>query len=189
MTGSNSTTNLRRAVLTGAGAGVIASMAMASYAMIASWQKGTGFFTPLFHIASLWASKDSMTASMQAAVAGDAFQLALGPAVLGAVIHMMTGAMYGAAFGVIAWRLAVGAAALAGLGLAYGFVVFAMSAYVALPVSAAVFGSGDEITHMASMAGWGTFVVEHLLFGLSLGALVAMARAHAMPARALLATR
>lgn len=37
----------------GYGAGVIASLAMAMYAMIVAWEKSSGFFTPLHHIASL----------------------------------------------------------------------------------------------------------------------------------------
>jgi hypothetical protein len=55
MTRTTSPTSLTRGLLVGAGAGVIASLAMAMYAMIAAWEKGTGFFTPLYHIASLWA--------------------------------------------------------------------------------------------------------------------------------------
>jgi len=85
----------------------------------------------------------------------------------------MTGAMYGAAFGVVASRLRVGIAALTGIGMAYGFLVFATSAYPGLPLAAAVFDSGDPIRNMAEMAGWGTFVIEHLMYGVALGLLVA----------------
>lgn len=156
----------------GAGAGVLASLAMAMYAMIAAWEKGTGFFTPLFHIASLWASQDSMTASMKDAMTGNDFHFVLGTAVLGAMIHMMTGAMFGAGFAVIVSRLDLGTAATAGLGIAYGALVFAVTAFAGLPLAASVFGSGDPITNMAEMAGWGVFLVEHLVFGLTLGLLV-----------------
>lgn len=175
-------TGLTRALLVGAGAGVIASLVMAMYAMIAAWEKGTGFFTPLYHIASLWASGDSMMASMTDAMAGTNFHFVFGTAILGALIHMMTGAMYGAVFGLTAsWlasrlasRLPFGLAVLAGIGLVYGFVVFAVSAYAGLPLAAAIFDSGDPIKNMAEMAGWGTFIIEHLLFGLVLGVLVAL---------------
>ncbi len=160
----------------GAGAGVIASLAMGAYAMVASWEKGTGFFTPLHHIASLWAPGDAMMTSMEAAASGNDFRLVVGTAVLGAMIHMATGAMYGAAFGLLVSRLDVGLAVLAGAGLVYGAAVFAGSAFVGLPVAAAIFDSGDPIANMAEMAGWGTFVVEHLLFGLVLGLLLALAR-------------
>jgi hypothetical protein len=40
-----STTSLGRGVLVGAGAGILASLVMVLYAMIAGWAKGAGFFT------------------------------------------------------------------------------------------------------------------------------------------------
>lgn len=167
--------SLGRAVLIGAIAGVIASVVMAMYAMIAADAKDTGFFTPLYHIASLVTNDSNMMKSMKAdQMNGDAFTFLFGPAVLGAMIHMMTGAMYGAVFGVIASRLRLGLTALAGVGVVYGFLVFVMSAYIGLPLAAAIFNSGDPIKNMAEMAGWGTFIVEHLLYGVALGALTAL---------------
>jgi hypothetical protein len=156
----------------GAGAGVVASLAMAMYAMVAAWQQGTGFFTPLHHIASLVAPEDAMMASMTDAMAGQDFHLVVGTAILGALIHMMTGAMYGAVFGLVAARLDLRLGMLVATGLAYGAAVFAMSAFVGLPLAAAVFGAGDPITNMAEMAGWGTFITEHLVFGAALALLL-----------------
>ena len=171
------TSSLGRAVLIGAVAGVIAAVAMAIYAMGASWAKDTGFFTPLYHIASLWADQDAMMNSMLANMEeGDAFTFVFDTALLGAVIHLVTGAIYGAIFGLAVAKLPLGAALIAGLGIVYGAIVFAVSTWIGLPVAAAVFDSGDQITDMAEMAGWGTFVIEHLLFGLVLGLLVAVAR-------------
>lgn len=162
---------LARYAAIGAGSGVVASLAMALYAMLAAWAKDTGFFTPLHHIASLVVADDAMMSSMQAGMAGSAFHLEVGPAVLGAAIHMMTGAAYGAAFGVLLSRLHLPLVGVAGVGIAYGAAVFAMSAWVGLPIAAEVFSSGDQISSMASMAGWGTFVIEHLIYGLVLGLL------------------
>lgn len=177
MTRTTSTTPLARALLVGAVAGVVASLVMALYAMLAAYAKDTGFFTPLYHIASLLADDANMMRSMSAAQAdGDSFTFLFGPAVLGALIHMTTGAAYGAVFGLLASRLPLslhGLAGLAGVGAVYGFVVFAVSAFVGLPLAAAVFGAGDPIADMAQMAGWGTFIVEHVLFGLVLGILTA----------------
>jgi hypothetical protein len=178
------TSSLGRAVLIGAVAGVIASVVMAMYAMGASWAKDTGFFTPLYHIASLWADQDAMMKSMMANMENrDAFTFVLDTALLGAVIHMVTGAIYGAIFGLAVSRLRLGTAILAGLGIVYGAIVFAVSTWIGLPVAAALFDSGDQITDMAEMAGWGTFVIEHLLFGLVLGLLVALARTRNRTAR------
>ena len=183
--------SLGRAVLIGAVAGVIASLVMAMYAMMAAYTKDTGFFTPLYHIASLVTNDSHMMKSMKAdRMNGDAFTFLFGPALLGAMIHMMTGAVYGAVFGVIASRLRLGLAALAGVGMVYGFLVFVMSAYIGLPLAASIFNSGDPIKNMAEMAGWGTFIIEHLMFGVALGALTAVGLARssaALPARAVAA--
>jgi hypothetical protein len=178
MTRTTSTRSLGRAILVGALAGVIASLVMAIYAMCASWAKDTGFFTPLYHIASLWADQEAMMKSMTAGMEGeDAFTFVFDTALLGAVIHVMTGAAYGAIFGLAVSKLRLGAALLAGLGIVYGAIVFAVSAWIGLPLAAALFDSGDPIENMAEMAGWGTFVIEHLLYGLVLGLLVALDRA------------
>ena len=73
-TSTRSTSSLGRAVLIGAIAGVLASLVMAVYAMGAAWAKDTGFYTPLYHIASLWADQDAMMKSMTADMEnGDAF--------------------------------------------------------------------------------------------------------------------
>jgi hypothetical protein len=159
----------RQTIGYGAAAGVVASIPMAMYAMIAAWEKGAGFFTPLYHIASLIAPDGSMTTSMQKAVAGENFHFALGTAILGTMIHMVAGAGYGAVFELVASRLHLRRGLLAAAGLGYGAIVFAMSAFIGLPLAAAVFGSGDPIRNMAEMAGWGTFAIEHLIFGLVLG--------------------
>jgi len=163
-----------RTIAYGAAAGVVASLAMAAFAMVAAWQKGTGFFTPLHHIASLVASEDSMMASMTDAMAGHDFHVVLGTALLGATTHMMTGALYGAVFGVIASRLGLSPGVLVAAGVLYGAIVFATSAFVGLPLVAAVLGSGDSIRNMAELAGWGTFVTEHLIFGAVVGILSGM---------------
>jgi hypothetical protein len=165
---------LGRAALTGAVAGILASIVMAVYAMIAAWINGVGFFTPLYHIASVLISPNGMMSSMEAAGSGNAFHFLAGPALLGAIIHMMTGAMYGAVFGILITRVSLSKGILAAAGLAYGAVVFAVSTWIALPLAAGILNSGDQIKNMAAMAGWGTFFIEHLLFGLSLGVLLAV---------------
>lgn len=177
-----STTSPGKSILAGAGAGIVASLVMAMYAMLAALFKDAGFFTPLYHIASLIAPGDAMMASMKAAMAGDPITFVFGTAVLGAIIHMMTGAMYGAIFGAFASRMSFGPGGFAGIGVVYGFAVFLASAFAGLPTAAGIFGAGDPIRNMAAMAGWGTFLIEHLMFGAALGALVAPSRARTAPA-------
>lgn len=162
---SNANSSLGKSVGVGAGAGMMGAMAMAAYAMIASDSQGKGFFTPLYHIASLFISKDSMMTSMQHAMGGHAFYFTLGPAILGALIHMMTGAMYGVVFALAIARVKLPAMGVILTGAIYGAVAFVMSAYIGLPIAASIFSSGDQITHMAKMVGNGTFLVEHIVFG------------------------
>lgn len=183
-TESTTSTALVRGAAYGAGAGAIASIAMGLYAMAASYFKDTGFFTPLHHIATLFAEPTSMMGSMMAAMEkGDHVTITGGVAFLGLAIHMMTGAMYGAIFGLAVAKLRVGAGILALVGLVYGALVFAVSAFVGLPLAASIFGVDDmaegpmagmnSIADMAEMAGWGVFFSEHLLFGLVVSLLIA----------------
>lgn len=177
-----STTRPATSILTGAGAGIVASVVMAMYAMGAALFKDAGFFTPLYHIAALVAPGDAMVASMNAAMAGDPVTLIVGTAMLGASIHMTTGAMYGAVFGAFAGRMSFGLGGFTGVGVVYGFAVFLASAFAGLPTAAGLFDAGDPIRNMAAMAGWGTFLTEHLLFGAALGAIVATTRTRTAPA-------
>lgn len=158
------------AAVWGGASGVGASLVMAMFAMIAaSTYQHTGFFTPLYHIAATLAPGDAMMRSMQGAMAGNSFTFVFGPAVLGAVIHMMVGAGYGAAFAVIARLLRWYGATLVAAATMWGLVVFAISAWVGLPAAASLFGGGDSVRNMATMVGYPTFIVEHLLYGAALG--------------------
>lgn len=148
---------------------------MAMYAMIASASyQHHGFFTPLYHIASTFTSTSALMASTQHAMMGSAFYFTLGPAILGAVIHMMVGAFYGAILALLVSLRRVSAAVMVMAGAVWGAVAFALSTWVLLPIIASVFSSGDQITHMGSMVGYGTFLVEHLLFGMTAGVLLAL---------------
>lgn len=144
-------------VIHGAIAGVIAGLVMAMYAMIASATfLGQGFFTPLYGIASPLIGPSAMMTSMKQGI-----YFAIGPALLGLVIHMMWAALYGVIFGLIGWRLHLaGWAAVVG-GMAYGVVVMIFMSVVVLPLV----GVGT----MPGMIGWPSFTVEHLTFGLVLG--------------------
>jgi hypothetical protein len=89
--------------------------------------------------------------------------------VLGLALHLLTGAFWGAIFGLIVstgWLH--GVAGLVG-GVVYGLLVLLVMAFVALPVIASVFGGGDPISDMPKLAGWGTFTIEHVIYGALLG--------------------
>jgi hypothetical protein len=172
-TATTTSKSIGATVMWGAVAGVGASLVMAMFAMIAALTyQGTGFFTPLYHIASVFAPGDAMMQSMQAGMGGSSFTFLFGPAVLGAVIHMMVGAGYGVAFALVAKLLRLHGAALIGAATLWGLVVFAISSWIGLPAAAALFGGGDPIRNMASMVGYPTFIIEHLLYGAVLGILL-----------------
>ena len=157
-------------VRVGALLGVAAAAVMGLFAMIASaTYHETGFFTPLHHIASAVIDPTAMMSSMEAGMAGDTFAISAGPALLGLGLHLATGAFWGAVFGVI---VATGwLRGLSGLvvGIVYGLAVMVLMAFVALPVIASVFGGGDPISDMPRLAGWGTFAIEHAIYGAVLG--------------------
>lgn len=159
-----------RAIVGGAIAGVIAAVFMAMYAMVAgATYQGSGFFTPMYHIASTFIGPTNMETSMQQAMEGRLFYFLPGPAGLGLLIHMTVGAVFGGIFGVIARALRLrGAIAVAG-GVAYGLLVLAAMSFVGLPLVAGLFGAGAPIAEMPLMVGWPTFTIEHALFGLVLG--------------------
>lgn len=153
-------------------AGVLGAVAMGIYAMMAHLTyKGAGFFTPLYHIAATFTDPRPMEVSMQEAMAGRNYYFDGGPAMLGLAIHMMTGAAWGALFGLLAARLSRLAAV--GAGVIYGAAVLVVMSFLVLPLAADLFGGGTPIADMAKMSGWGTFTIEHLIFGLVTGIVVA----------------
>jgi len=175
-------TRIVSAASMGAVAGVIGSLMMAAYAMIAAaTYQGSGFFTPLYHIASVFISPADMMSSMKSATMGGSnFEFFAGPALVGALVHMMVGAMYGVGFAVLASLTRIRGMALVAAAVVWGGLVFVISSFAGLPLAAAIFNSGDQITNMAELVGYGTFVVEHLIFGLFLGLILFMGakRAH-----------
>jgi hypothetical protein len=174
--------SLTQAAKLGALLGAAASLVMAAFAMMAAaTYQNSGFFTPLYHIASTFISPSTLMTSMQHATTGNTFFFSFGPAVLGAMIHMMIGAMYGAMFAIAAVLLRLRGPVLITAGAAWGAMVFVISSFIALPVAAALFSSGDQISQMASKVGYGTFLTEHVLFGLALGVLLASRRLFARP--------
>lgn len=155
----------------GVTAGVVAAIVMAMYAMIAgATYLGSGFFTPLYHIASTFIDPKAMMTSMEKAMSGESsFYFSFGPALVGMMVHLATGAAFGAIFALLARALGLRGGVAAITGAIYGVVVMLFSSYVALPIVASVFGGGDAISGMAQMVGWTTFTIEHLMFGLVVG--------------------
>jgi hypothetical protein len=125
-------------LIRGAVWGVIASLAMAMYAMIAS---------------PLVGSQDMM-ASMQM------LHVNLGPLLLGALIHMMWGAMYGIVFAFLARQFGLAGPMGFVFGIVFGLLVMAFMMLVVLPLV----GAGA----MPKTVGF-SFGIEHAVFGMVLG--------------------
>ena len=150
--------------------GVVAAVAMAMYAMVAAaTYQGTGFFTPMYHIASTFIDPKPMMTSMERAAQDHLFYFDLGPAFLGMMLHLATGAAYGVVFALIARALRLGRLGGVLAGAVYGIVVLLFSSFVGLPIAASLFGGGKPISEMPTMVGWSTFTIEHLIFGVVVG--------------------
>src|SRR5919109_166858 len=160
-----------RTILIGTVAGLVAAIVMGMFAMFAAaTYQGTGFFTPLYHIASPLAGGDPMMTSMDAAAGSNSFTFDAGPAFLGLTIHVISGAFWGAVFFALARATGLrGAAPLVAAGIALGLAIMLFMSWVTLPLTAAIVGGGRPIEEMPSVVGWGTFSVEHAIFRLGLG--------------------
>jgi hypothetical protein len=145
-------------LIAGAIAGMIGGAMMAMFTMIATaTYLGMGFFTPLYVIASPLAGKQAMMTAMH----GGTFYFALGPAVLGLVVHMMWSALWGIIFGLIVSGLHLrGAAAVVG-GMVYGVLVMLVMSFIVTPIVGA--------PNFFQSLGWPTWTIGHLLFGMVVG--------------------
>jgi hypothetical protein len=182
MSNSTRTDRIGRWTLIGLLGGLLGSLLMILYAMVVSVAyKDVGFFTPLYHIGSAFADPAAMMASMEAAMGGDGFYLEAGPAAFGLFVHLLTGAAAGALFGALVSLVSLSRAITMLAGAVYGMIVLLGNAFIGLPIVAKIFGGGDPIADMPSMAGWGTFFAEHLIFGVVLGLVVAAWATRSMP--------
>lgn len=136
----------------GALAGVVGGMVMAMWSMIVLWLTGSGFWQPLNLIAhTVWRD-----APLDA-------RFSLGAALLGLVVHMMTSMMVGVVFALAMQRIHGNLAAVAGLGMAVGVVMWLVMQY-------AVWRIVDPGAARA-FTPW-VFGVGHAMFGLAIGLVV-----------------
>jgi hypothetical protein len=151
-------------------------MAVAS----ATWGHG-GFFTPFYRIAAVL-DPAAYDISLQEAVTGSRFWFEAQTALPGACVHLGLAAFFGMLFGLV-WRggrqASPGATVLAGVG--WGLLVAVVMVPV-LGLAGRGLGGGDLIAHAPEQIGWPTYVAMHLVYGLSLGAIVALRAA--LPRRA-----
>jgi hypothetical protein len=148
----------RRIVTAGAIGGILGALVMAMFAMIAAaTYQHTGFFTPLYHIASPIIGTDTMMRSM-----GTTY-FSAGPALLGLIVHLAVGAVFGVIFALIASREPQPGPAVPRDGL-HG--IHGTSRSRPECCEAATW----SVT-WPPLVGWGTFSAEHAIYGLVLGAI------------------
>ena len=147
-------------------------MAVASVA----WGQA-GFFTPFYRIAAVL-DPAAYDISLEEAASGSKFWFEPQTALPGACVHLGLAAFFGLLFGLL-WRgdrrANPGATVLA--GIAWGLVV----AVVMVPVlrfCGQTVGGGGLIADAPALMGWPTYVAMHLVYGLSLGGIVALRAAH-----------
>ena len=143
-------------------------MAIAS----ATWGNA-GFFTPFYRIAAVL-DPAAYNISVEQAATGSRFWLEPQTALPGACVHLGLAAFFGMLFGLL-WRgdRGAGSGATVLAGAVWGLVV----AVVMLPVLGLAgrwLGGGDLIADAPAQIGWPTYVAIHLVYGLSLGAIVAL---------------
>src|SRR5260370_40324784 len=125
------TRQLIQFLLLGALVGVIGGILMVMFTMLATaTYLQIGFFTPLYAIAAPLIGRQTLLTSMTHGV----FYLALGPALLGLVVHLLWSAFWGMNFGLLARKLHLTGGVAIISGLVYGVVVMLVMSFIVEPI-------------------------------------------------------
>lgn len=171
--GPRAASSIDRIVVPGILAGMVAAVPMGLFSMIAAatYQHG-GFFTPMYHIASLLGD-DTAARSLQEAASGDVFFFVPEPTIFGVAMHLVVGGFFGAIFSLVARsvvaRIVPSRAIIIAVGIAFALLVMLLMSLVLVPAADAVLSGEERVSSFASVAGWGTFTIQHLIYGLVLG--------------------
>jgi len=176
--GPRAASSIDRIVVPGILAGMVAAVPMGIFSMIAAaTYQHRGFFTPMYHIASLLGD-DTAARSLQEAASGDVFFFVPEPAIFGVAMHLVVGGFFGAIFAVVARavvarvlpsRVVASRASIIAVGVAYALLVMLLMSLVLVPAADAVLSGEERVSSFASVAGWGTFTIQHVIYGLVLG--------------------
>jgi len=171
--GPRSASSIDRILVPGILAGMVAAVPMGIFSMIAAaTYQHRGFFLPMYHIASLLGD-DTAARSLQEAASGDVFFFVPEPTIFGVAMHLVVGGFFGAIFSVVARavvaRAVVARASIIAVGVAYALLVMLLMSLVLVPAADAVLSGEERVSSFASVAGWGTFTIQHVIYGLVLG--------------------
>ena len=147
---------------------------MGLFMMVASATWGhVGVFTPFYRIAAVL-DRAAFDISLEEAATGSRFWLEPQTALPGACVHLGLAGLFGMLFVLLAHEgRGARPAALVLAGAAWGLVVAAVMVPVLHLVGREV-GGGDLIADLPGQLGWPTYVAMHLVYGLALGAVVAL---------------
>ncbi len=171
--GPRAASSIDRILVPGILAGMVAAVPMGLFSMIAAaTYQHRGFFTPMYHIASLLGD-DTAARSLQEAASGDVFFFVPEPTIFGVAMHLVVGGFFGAIFSVVARalpsRVVPSRPSIIAVGVAYALLVMLLMSLVLVPAADAVLSGEERVSSFASVAGWGTFTIQHVIYGLVLG--------------------
>lgn len=161
MPATRNTHQLFQILLRGVIVGLIGGVLMAMFAMIASaTYLHMGFFTPLYAIAVPLIGQHPLLTSMTDGV----FYLALGPVLLGLMVHLLWSVLWGLIFGLLARRLHLTGGTAIISGLVYGVLIMMVMIFLVLPVVGASY-------LLQLLGGWAfsLTIANALFYGVSLG--------------------
>src|SRR5437763_13940036 len=153
------TRQLIQFLLLGALVGVIGGILMVMFTMLATaTYLQMGFFTPLYAIAAPLIGQQPLKTSLQQG----SFYLALGPALLGLVVHLLWAALWGVIFGLLARRLHLTGGVAIISGLIYGVLVMLVMIFIVVPIVGA-----PNLLHL--LGSFSFTIANALFYGLPLG--------------------
>jgi hypothetical protein len=155
---------------------------MGLFMMLASATWGhAGVFTPFYRIAGVL-DRAAYDISLEEAAGGSRFWLEPQTALPGACVHLGLAGFFGMVFVLLArGRPGMRPGALVAAGIAWGLLV-ALVMVPVLRLAGRAVGGGAVIAEAPAQLGWPTYVAMHVVYGLGLGALLAVRaarRAHA----------
>jgi hypothetical protein len=165
---------LERTLETGILTGLAAGVPMGLFMMVASATWGhAGAFAPFYRISGVL-DRAAFDISLEEAATGSRFWFEAQSALPGACVHLGLAGFFGMLFVLLAnegrgIRPVALVAAGAGLGLAVAVVMVPVLRLVGERV-----GGGALIAEVPAQLGWPTYLAMHLVYGLALGAVVAL---------------
>jgi hypothetical protein len=166
--GPREASSIDRLLMPGILAGLVAAAAMGIFLMTAAaTYQHRGFYTPMYHIASLLGD-DTVERSVPASVNGEIFMLVPESLMAGVAIHLVVGGFFGGLFALVA-RTELAQRAIVAAGVVYGLAVMVVMGLVVVPLADGALSGDPRVASFPRVAGWLTFVVAHVIYGLVLG--------------------